>query len=145
MKQLNAIILLITTSILLCACPDKDENGHRYITFVNKSGKFIACQEFWSGHITDADTLFQCRIAAFGIPVDSLCSFYSLNQSGWETDFEAIPCIQFLIMDGDIYKEYITPPDCDTIRKYVPILHCYRLTLEDLQRMNWRVVYPPKE
>jgi len=144
MKQIRTIILLIAIPILLCACPDK-EDGHRYITFINKSGQIIACQEFWSGHITNADTLFQCAIAAVGIPADSLFNFPSLNHSGWETDFRAIPYIQYLIMDGEIYREYIAPPDCDTIRKYVPILHRYQLTLEDLQRMNWTVIYPPED
>jgi len=47
-------------------------------------------------------------------------------------------------MDWEIYKKYWNEP-CDTIRKYVPILHRYQLTLEDLQRMNWTVVYPPPE
>ena len=144
MKQLKIAILFIATSMLLCACKNKEE-GHCYITFINKSGQMIACQEFWSVHITESDTLYQCRIPAAGIPADSLVNFSSLNDSGWETDFRAIPYIQYLIMDGDIYKDFINPPNCDTIRKYVPILHRYRLTLEDLQRMNWTVVYPPEE
>jgi hypothetical protein len=134
--------------MLLCACPNKEE-GHKYIAFVNKSQKFIACQDFWSGHITDADTLFQCGIGAVGIPVDSLCNFPSLNHSGWETDFRAIPYIQFLIIDDSTYVHYSKIfnyqliENCDSIRKYVPVLHIYRLTLADLQRMNWTVVYPP--
>jgi hypothetical protein len=142
MKQFKITILMIATSMLLCACPNK-EDGHRYITFVNKSERDISCQDFWSGHITDADTLFQCRIGAVGIPTDSLCNFPSLNHSGWETDFRAIPYMQFLVMDRDVYWQYHSEP-CDSIRKYVPVLHCYRLTLEDLQRMNWTVVYPPE-
>ncbi|GHT76106.1 hypothetical protein AGMMS50262_13410 [Bacteroidia bacterium] len=142
MKQVK-IILLIIASMLLCGCPNNEE-GHRYITFFNKSKKDISCQDFWSGHITDTDTVFQCRMGAVGIPADSLCNFPSLNDSGWEEDFRAIPYIQFLVMDREVYKKNWNNP-CDTIRKYVPILHCYRLTLEDLQRMNWTVIYPPEE
>jgi len=143
MKQFKVIILLIATSMLLCACPKK-EDGHRYITFINKSERDISCQNFWSGHITDADTLFQCRLGAVGIPADSLCNFPSLNHSGWETDFRAIPYIQFSVMDDEIFWQHHLEP-CDTIRKNVPILHIYRLTLSDLQQMNWTVVYPPEE
>jgi hypothetical protein len=142
MKQFKIIIVFITISMLLCGCPN--EYGHSYITFINKSERDISCQDFWSGHITDVDTLFQCRIGAVRIPADSLCNFPSLNHFGWETDFRAIPYIQFLVMDRDIYWKFRLEP-CDTIRKYVPILHCYRLTLEDLQRMNWTVIYPPEE
>ncbi len=150
MKQFRSTILLIATSILLCACP-KDENGHRYITFINKSERDISCQDFWSGSIIEADTLFQCGVGAVGIPANSLCKFPSLNHSGWETDFKLIPYIQFLVMDDSTYVYYSKMlnyqliENCDTIRKYVPILHTYRLTLEDLQRMNWTVVYPPEE
>jgi hypothetical protein len=143
MKQFRFIILLIATSVLLCACPDK-EGGHRDIAFVNNSEKGIVCQEFWSGSITNADTLIECRTGASGISPNSLHNFNSLNNSGWETDFKVIPYIQYLIMDAETYDKYIGEP-CDTIRKYVPILHRYQLTLADLQQMNWTVVYPPEE
>ena len=146
MKQIKVTVLLITTAIILCACPEK-EDGHLYITLVNKSDRMIACQMFWSGHITESDSLFQCRIPAVGISVDSLYDFPSGNSDrgkSWEGDFRTIPFIQFLIMDGEIYRKYMLEP-CDTIRKYVPILHTYRLTLADLQRMNWTVVFPPEE
>jgi hypothetical protein len=144
MKQVNIISLMILSGACLCACLCclHREDGHRYITFVNKSGKEIVCQEFWSGSITDADTVYQCRIGAVGIPADSLHHFESLDYSGWESDFKVIPYIQYSVMDAMIFDKYIATP-CDTIRKYVPILHFYRLTLEDLQQMEWTVVYPP--
>jgi len=140
--RIKVFSLLLLFLVIICAgCPK--EQGTRYITVINKSERKIVCQEFWSARITDADTLFQCRIFAAGISADTLYRFSSLN-SGWETDFKAIPYIQFLIMDAETYSNYIGT-SCDTVRKYVPILHCYRLKLEDLQRMDWIVVYPPKE
>ena len=141
MKKLK-IILVLMACITLYACPSK-EDGHRYITFVNNSEREIVCQQFWSGSITNADTLFQCRIVAMGIFANSSHNFSSASTSGWEIDFQLIPCIQYSVMDADIFYKYITKP-CDTVRKYVPILHCYQLKLEDLQRMNWTVVYPPE-
>lgn len=62
---------------------------------------------------------------------------------GWYDYFDDYKYIQFLIADCDTFWKYYSEP-CDTIRKYVPVLHVYRLTLEDLERMNWTVVYPPK-
>jgi hypothetical protein len=142
MKQLRMVILLLTACSILYACPRKE--AHYFITFVNKSDKDIACQMFWSGNITSADTLFQCGLGANRIPADSLCNYPNGSHSGgWESDFGVIPFIQFLVMNDEIFWQHHLEP-CDTIRKYVPILHRYQLTLEDLQRMNWTVVYPPK-
>lgn len=142
MKQFFFITLLVVTAILLCACPEK-EIGHRYVTFTNSSDKEIVCQTFVSGNITEADTLFQCRTGVVGISPNSSYDFCSLHNS-WEVDFNAMSYMQFLVMDARIYDQYIEEP-CDTIRKYIPVLHIYSLTLEDLQRMNWTVVYPPEE
>ena len=147
MKQIKITMLLITASIVLCGCPNNDD-GHRYITFVNKSEREIACQKFCiSGHVTNEDMLFQCSMPAVGISSDSSYNFRSLGYSGWEAEFTTggLSYAQFLVMDAELYDKYIKPPNCDTIRKYVPILHRYQLKLEDLQRMNWTVVYPPEE
>lgn len=38
----------------------------------------------------------------------------------------------------------ISSAPCDTIQKYVPVLYRYQLKLEDLEQMNWTVVYPPE-
>jgi len=61
--------------------------------------------------------------------------------SSWNSYLKSLTVF---ILDGELYEEYWQQP-CDTIRKYVPILHTYRLTSEDLQRMNWTVVYSPEE
>jgi hypothetical protein len=142
MKQFRIGCLLAFICFCFCACPNED--GNHYIYFINKSEKNIACQEVWWGKITFSDTLFQCRIGAVEIKKDSLHRFPSCNNSGWETDFKAIPYIQLLVFDAETYYKYMQEP-CDTIRKYVPILHRYQLKLEDLERMNWTVVYPPEE
>jgi len=142
--RLKVFSLLLIFLVLICAgCPK--EQGTRYITVINKSERKIVCQPYCSNvKVPNTDTLFQCRHAADGILPDSLYRYSSASYSGWEIDFKEITYIQFLIMNSEIYENYIGTP-CDTIRKYVPILHCYRLMLEDLQSMNWTVVYPPEE
>jgi hypothetical protein len=145
MKQFEIVVLLVIADVLLCACPDKNEN-HRYINFINKSAKDIVCQEIYgNGLSTKSDTLFHCRLFAIAIQSETShvfeCDEYA---SGWEKDLEDIPYLQFIVMDMEIYDQYIAEP-CDTIRKYVPVLHRYQLTLEDLQRMNWTVIYPQEE
>ena len=143
MKQFRITILLIAC-IVLYACPG--EEGHYYITVVNKSERKIVCQLLAARKVNtppDLDSLFFCGIAADGIRPDTLYRYNFLRHT-WETELKGLLYVQFLIMDGEIYGKYIGT-SCETIRKNVPILHCYRLSLEDLQRMNWMVVYPPEE
>ena len=147
MKQIKITIALIAACVLLYSCWYR-EDGHKYITFVNKSSSDLRCQEIWQGLITPEDTIYQCQNIPFHISADSL--YYIQNagyHGGWETDFKTISYLQLLIMDETIYLHYVNKFNfnCDSIRKYVPILHCYQLKLEDLQRMNWTVVYPPEE
>jgi len=128
----------------LSSCCNPSERN-RYITFINKSDKNIACQKVWSPHIITADSLFFCGFGATQILMDSIRIFECPKRdNGWEVSFNVIPFLQFSVMDDSIYEQYYKEP-CDTIRKYVPILHIYQLTLEDLRRMNWTVVYPPEE
>lgn len=138
MKQFRIVILLIAASLFLYACPI--EKGHSNITFVNNSDKKVILQVLVSGSITEADTLFDCRVGARGVLPYSLYDYDSIHDS-WENDFNILPYLQFLVLDGETYDQYIAEP-CDTIRKYVPILHRYRLTLADLEEMNWTVMYP---
>ncbi len=146
MRTFRITMLLIATSMLLCACPDKEE-GHRYITFVNKSEKKISYQ-FAFDKILNIyqDTVFYCNKSSEGF-IDDNSSYVlecPIRVDSWETDLSDLYYIQFLVMDGKKFNQYYTEP-CDTIRQNVPILHIYRLTLADLQRMNWTVVFPPEE
>jgi len=148
MKQLSTIIKVLLIGMLLSAgCCDNKFDGQEYIYIVNKSSVDIRCQLNWPKSIPTADTLYRCQKIPFKVQRDSIYLHPSGNWDrglGWEYDFKSNPYIQFLIMDDTIHHQYFLEP-CDTIRKYVPILHHYELTLEDLQRMNWTVVYPPGE
>ena len=147
MKTVLKNSLLIFLLCVLYACPYEEIGGHKYITFINKSGMSIDVQDVWWGHITTSDSIYQCHIPSILINTDSTFLFESTDRRRiWENDFKSIPFIQFLVMESRIFEKYAIPDfDCDTIRKYVPVLHCYQLKLEDLQRMNWTVVYPPEE
>ncbi|MCB9017428.1 MAG: hypothetical protein H6544_02320 [Prevotellaceae bacterium] len=140
MKQIKIIILLIATCMLLCACPDKTEQDFIYIT--NKSDKTIAFQV----NVNKQDEIFYCSDigTTILISVKSNSTFKLDNGDTYSSWNSYLKSLTVFILDGELYEEYWQQP-CDTIRKYVPILHTYRLTLEDLQRMNWTVVYPPEE
>ncbi|MCB9017426.1 MAG: hypothetical protein H6544_02305 [Prevotellaceae bacterium] len=139
MKYLKIIILSIAACMLLCACPDKD--GHYSITIVNKSEKTILCQPQII-KIGEEYEQYDCQRVNRIINKDSTYEFEKIRHS-WEQELDGY-YIQLLLMDAETFDQYISAP-CDTIRKYVPVLHTYRLTLEDLERMNWTVVYSPEE
>jgi len=147
MRQIKIAMLLIIAFITLCACPDNNYE-HKYFTIVNKSPINLRCQIIVQSIITPADTIYDCGIIPFLISADSSYFVESGEyRGGWETVFRGIPYLQLLLMEDSIYMDYFFKYNynCDTIRKYVPVLHRYQLKLEDLQRMNWTVVYPPEE
>jgi len=145
MRQFKIAILLITGCIIFSACPNFDGVIHN-ITFINNAEKKVSIQEYFlTANFTSEDTLFQCRKPAVGVPSGTLSYIPAGRHSDWVKMMMVTSFLQLLVLDGETYSEYISPPNCDTIRKYVPILHRYQLSLEDLQRMNWTVVYPPEE
>ena len=144
MRRIKIFFILAGVCFVFCACPENNE-GHRYIAIVNTSERNIRVQELWSGSIVFDDSVYQCRIRTFLGVRDSSIIFKSSSEKGWETDFQFIPFYQLLVFDNEAFERYALPNyDCDSIRKYVPVLHCYRLTLEDLERMNWTIIYPPE-
>jgi len=72
-------------------------------------------------------------------------STFKLNDgdaySSWDS---AMKTLTIFILDGELYEKYWQKP-CDTIRKYVPILQRYQLSLTELQQLNWTITYPPTE
>jgi hypothetical protein len=139
-----ATLLIIVFVAAMCR---KYDNAHEYITIINKSDKNIVFQLFHDNR----DTLFYCSPRSQGITIlttikaDSLFSLGAPNNRGiWEYFFHNESMI-LSISIGESNYDYDQYIPCDTIRKYIPILHNYRLTLEDLNRMNWTVVYPPEE
>jgi hypothetical protein len=140
MRKLKNIMLLTATFMMLCACP-KEKNGHYYISVVNQSDKTIKWQRRLFKN-NETDTLYNCQYIGFIVLPDSIY-LYSSGRNTWETELNTSSYLQLILVDNDAYIQYRTAP-CDTIRKYVPILHIYQLTLEDLQRVNWTVTYPPE-
>jgi len=145
MKQFKIIFLMIAASMLLYGCPSTDDDGHQFITIVNKSDAKIRVQEVWWSKISYADTLWVCGLAPLSIEPNTSRMFESLYDD-WEEDFKYIPFIQFLVFDAEVYdnmRDYDI--SCEEVDYTIPVMHYYQLKLEDLERMNWEVVYPPSK
>jgi len=143
MKRLYTITKILLLMIMLSACPG-NEDGHRYITIINQSDKTIVWQPRFF-RIGETSEQYDC-LYVLGGSIHSNSSFkfdYDDRGNTWEIGL-INHYLQLILMDAATYERYIAEP-CDTIRKYVPILHRYQLTLKDLERMNWTVVYPPEE
>lgn len=143
-KYFRLIFLSIAVLLLFYSC-EPEEEGHQFITIVNKSGAKITVQTAHSSKITHADTLWSCRLPDIPIETNSSRMFESANadrDKNWEDDFKYIPFIQFLIFDAEVYdsmRDYDIP--CEDVNYTIPVMHYYQLTLEDLKRMNWQVIY----
>lgn len=139
MKKLFYLFLMVTP-LLLCGCPEND--GHRELFLVNKSGKKIGYQISF-GYVSEIsqDTIFQCNKTSDNLlDNDSLFIIESTRRLDWEHDLGSNVYVEILILDGAKFSKYINAP-CDSVRQNVPILHAYRLTLADVEKMNWMIVY----
>jgi len=140
---IKIVLVLILMPSSKCS---EDEGGHCYITIINKSEIEIGFQDYRNYE----DTFFYCQPNGGypyvqRVPSNSFIElFVPVNEiSSWEQYLNKSQSISILITDANLHYQYWQQP-CDTIRKYVPILHRYQLTSEDLERMNWTVVYPPE-
>jgi hypothetical protein len=138
-----ATLLIIVFVAAMCR---KYDNAHEYITIINKSHEKIVYQE-WVENITTLSSLrcYEHGFISIAIQADSFRYCESpIRPSGWEYYLDKGQILNIMIGSGKAYDQYRAEP-CDTFQKYVPVLHQYLLTLEDLNRMNWTVVYPPEE
>ena len=144
MKQIRVTILIIATTLLLCACPKSEDNINPYITIINKSNTSIVWQPRMI-NIGEINEIFDCNYQIHEQITPN--SQYMFLANDRKNDFEnelKTHSLQITLMNFETFDKFKNEP-CDTIRKYVPVLHTYRLTLTDLQRMNWTVVYPPEK
>ena len=141
MKKISYVLMLLATSILVCGCP-ADETGHRAVVFINRSGKTIGFQYNY-GKVSQIaeDTLFKCnRTTDRIIDNDSSLVIERPKRPSWEVVLGTNDYLELLILDGDQFKKYHRSP-CEIIRQNVPILYAYRLTLTELEKMNWVITY----
>ncbi|MDR1983596.1 MAG: hypothetical protein LBQ28_02060 [Prevotellaceae bacterium] len=143
--KLTTTVTLLAIVLLAATCK-KYDFVHRHITIINKSHEDIAYQ----GFAENMQTFFHCQEPGVPIPsvvwADSVGYFESpiRPHPGWEYFLDEGQTLNILIGNLDLFNQYNSEP-CDTFHKYVPVIHSYHLTLGDLQRMNWTVVYPPEE
>ena len=133
------IFIPLMCLVLMSSTCQNDDKNHFYITLKNQSDNDIyLCLPFTNfedkctlsrGGILEKNSIFEWQPYNFSIE-------RSLRGGG---------VLEFYFVNPNHYNEHNVFYDCDSIPIKNDILRHYRLTLEDLQRMNWTVIYQPKE
>ena len=127
--------------VLMSSTCNNENNKHFYVTIQNQSDNDV-----------DMCSLFT--------NIESQCTLIPLSVIEKNSVFEWQPFPRYSIEQGlsgkwgsgilEFYLVNNRQPqggfyDCDSIPIKNDILKHYKLTLADLQQMNWTVVYPPEE
>ena len=145
LTRIGIMPILVTAACILTACPDNiDEttyrSEHTYIKLVNTSQEDIVCIDLidtirlQNSHTNSLPNI--CRADSFLLipPTQFYC---------WESYLREDHIARLIVMSAQQYVQYAYAP-WDSVRKYVPELHCYQVKLNDLERTNWIIQYPPE-
>ncbi len=128
---------MITALLFLaadCGKGCKEMNScHHSIEIVNNSAKTI----YYNCNYSYPDTLLNCNNQLTAIAPGGKDGIPSTLFGRWEDHFIQHAYMQFLVVDS-LTK---ATTSCDSIRKQHLILKRFQLSLEDMNTINWRVVY----
>ena len=95
--------------------------------------------------LLSACILIICTVYPIKVKNKEYYFYSSTTNSDWRKELYGGKILQILVIeDGDKFLKY-WPSHEDTLRKYVPVVQRYHLTIKDLERLNWTVTYPPTE
>lgn len=136
------ILMMVTFMGFMCEACKSWVDIHENIALVNMSDQKIGCQMLCNRNVSIADSVYCANEETHLVSPESILMYHATSRS-WEDDAKSVSYFQFLIMDGDSLQKYLNAPE-DTIRKHVPVLKVYRYKQEDLEKMNWTVIYSPQ-
>ncbi|KDR52311.1 hypothetical protein [Hoylesella loescheii] len=95
--------------------------------------------------LLSACILIICTVYPIKVKNKEYYLYSATTNSDWRRELYGGRILQILVIeDGDKFLKY-WPSHEDTLRKYVPVVQRYHLTIKDLERLNWTVTYPPTE
>lgn len=95
--------------------------------------------------LLSACILIICTVYLIKVKNKEYYLYSATTNSDWRRELYGGRILQILVIeDGDKFLKY-WPSHEDTLRKYVPVVQRYHLTIKDLERLNWTVTYPPTE
>lgn len=140
MKHFLVTLFFTGFVILLTSVDCKRITCQRYVFIKNDSNIPIAY--YFDGNLSDKHInyiLESNRQLLFRMEPHSVDSLHTHKAtSGWDYIENAV----LLVFDGNMYDDYLGE---SYELKNIPMLATYNLTLEDMQKLNWTITYPPTE
>ena len=140
----NVIILLLV--YIICAAvtcePKERDNCHTAIRFSNNTDKKLYVRDVYISNPFDISRLSNTVFVSYVVNAGEQNNRRAISFAGcFEHDFERADTVFVYIFDASVIEN--TPWEV-VARDYL-VLKRYDLTLSDLQRLDWRVTYPPTE
>ena len=142
--KMNHIAITILVLLLVHACENEEDNCHKTITFTNRTMDTL----YVIANSDYPDTLaFQSQPDPLLDPnFTKVLPEESNSQALWRRD-----CIELAFKDlipSDTLMVYVFDAQIlesipwDTVKSQYPVLKRHDLSLEDLQQLNWEIIYP---
>lgn len=133
MKKFLYIPLLLCFTFFVSNC-ENENNSHSFITLKNNSNEdMYLCNLFTNSG--------KCNLSKGGILKKNSSLEYAPYNGKIESRLRDGGILEFYLVDPNNYNEHNIFYDCDSIAIKNNILMHYKLTLKDLERMNWQLVY----
>ena len=141
-------LLLVSLTCMATACVSKEsENCHLAIEFSNNSDMTLYVKDD-SFYLVDSPDPFDIRKRSYFHPGQKNIKSHSVSKDAissrncWEYSFRsAIEMLYIYVFDAAVVEN--TP--WEVIARDYLVLKRYDLSLEDLQKLDWRVTYPPTD
>jgi hypothetical protein len=131
-------ILIVSLMLISSTCQREDDN-HFVVTLKNQSDNDVYLCTRFTNHEG------KCTLDRGGtLEKHSVIEFRPFNFS-FERELGKNSILELYFVNPNQYNAHGIFYDCDSISIKNDVLKHYHLTLEDLQRMNWTIVYPPEK
>jgi hypothetical protein len=146
MKNVTGILLLSWICMATTCVPKESENCHPTIKFSNNSDMTLYVQDV-DFYLVDSPDPFDIRKYSYFHPGQRNIKSHTVtkealfSRSCFEHQFKTINTLYVYVFDAEVVKN----TSWDIIARDYLVLKRYDLTLEDLQRLDWKISYPPTE
>ncbi|WP_163223809.1 hypothetical protein [Bacteroides sp. 214] len=136
MKKRKMLLLHPLLAFLLVILCISCKGGQHELYFINKSEDVIYVGFNFTKEFAEADIIYDRRGGQTKIEKGDTC-IYTAWPSTWESRFKRGPYMHFHVFPRNTY-DY----DSDEEASANKLMH-YQFTQEDLEKMNWTIVYKP--
>jgi hypothetical protein len=137
MKFIYKSVILLLLLVVITACPELDYKHSFKFTNNSISDVFVylgVVSKELGGSLYPDTSIAEVRCGISFRKNES--SYYSYNR-----EYQASDTLCLFVFDADTFNLY----NWDEIKAEYKVLRRYDLSLNDFQRLNWQIYYPPNE